>query len=151
MRAEVDVRIPSALRGRVDRQRLRRAALAALAFGGKECNIQLTIVLADDAQMTDLNRNFRGRDATTDVLAFESDDEMASLEGEGPRYLGDVIISHQQALEQAGDLGHDLQRELEILIVHGVLHLLGFDDETPQARDSMWKAQESVLAGLEAK
>ena len=129
---------------------MRRAALAALA-SGQERNARITVVLTDDAQVAELNRQFRGRDSSTDVLAFGSDDEMASLEIEEPRYLGDIVISHERAAEQAVDLGHDLQRELETLVVHGVLHLLGFDDETPQERDRMWEAQEDVLAELEAK
>ena len=129
---------------------MRRAALAAVR-SCKESDARLTVVLVDDAQMAEFNRQFRGRDSTTDVLAFESDDEMASLESEEPRYLGDIVISHERGAEQAGDLGHDLQRELETLVVHGVLHLLGFDDETPRERDRMWEAQENVLSELEVK
>lgn len=129
---------------------MRRAALAALR-SCKESNARLTVVLVDDARMAELNRQFRGRDSTTDVLAFESDDEMASLEVEEPRYLGDIVISHERGAEQAGDLGHDLQQELETLVVHGVLHLLGFDDESPRNRERMWEAQKNVLSELEAK
>ena len=147
----VDLRIPRRLSRQVDRRRLRKAALAALAPHTAADQGQVTVVLIGDAEMQDLNRRFRDRDSSTDVLAFEAGIGPGPEPATAPPYLGDVIISHERALEQALELGHPLMRELEILIIHGVLHLLGFDDETPEARDQMWRAQEEVLRRLEAE
>jgi probable rRNA maturation factor len=77
-----------------------------------------------DREMRRLNRVFRGKDATTDVLSFPGD---ASPEG---RHLGDVVISVPQAVRQAAELGHRPERELRLLLLHGVLHCLGHDHES---------------------
>lgn len=102
----------------------------------------LTIVLADDERLRSLNRDFLGRDASTDVLSFpagESDPET------GRPYLGDVVISVPRALEQALAGGHPLDAELQLLVVHGVLHLLGHDHAGGDEKARMWAAQAEVL------
>jgi probable rRNA maturation factor len=84
------------------------------------------IVLAGDATLRRLNREFRGKDATTDVLSFASGDGKLP---DGSRPLGEIVISVPQAARQAGDFGHSLARELRVLAIHGYLHLLGYDHE----------------------
>ena len=106
-------------------------ALAALDAG--EC--ALTVVLTDDAALRRLNRDYRGLDAATDVLSFAADPE-ATEPGE-PSYLGDVLISVEHAQIQADAGGHSLAEELALLGVHGILHLLGHDDETDEGRVAM--------------
>lgn len=78
----------------------------------------------DDDEMRRLNREFRGIDAPTDVLSFPGDE---TPEG---RYLGDVAISVPRAEQQAADRGHSLEKEVRLLVLHGVLHCLGYDHET---------------------
>ncbi|MEN9787169.1 MAG: Endoribonuclease YbeY [Pseudomonadota bacterium] len=89
---------------------------------------ELSVVLCDDAFIHDLNRTWRGKDAPTDVLSF------AMQEGEDgelhPDVLGDLVISLDTAGRQAAELGHPMPRELRVLLVHGLLHLLGYDHET---------------------
>jgi probable rRNA maturation factor len=105
----------------------------------------LTVVLSDDAQLRELNREYLGIDASTDVLSFpaaETDPET------GEAYLGDVIISVPQAEVQARAAGHPLESEVQLLVVHGVLHLLGHDHAEPDAKASMWAAQADVLRRL---
>ncbi|HEY6074223.1 MAG TPA: rRNA maturation RNase YbeY [Anaerolineales bacterium] len=105
----------------------------------------LTVVLTDDEQLHQLNLDFRDVDAPTDVLSFpagETDPET------GAPYLGDVIISVERAAEQAQAGGHPLQAELQLLIVHGILHLLGHDHAGEAEEQRMWAAQAAVLAQL---
>ena len=88
-------------------------------FGVKEKGV--TVVLVSDRKIKELNRTYRGRNRPTDVLSFSYDDES---------YLGDIIISVETAQRQAQEEGHSLERELSILVIHGFLHLLGYDHET---------------------
>ena len=100
-------------------ERLARKAPATGATG-------VTIVLAGDATVRRLNRDFRGKDKTTDVLSFPAGgDELP----DGTRPLGEIVISIPQAARQASARGHSLARELRVLILHGYLHLLGYDHE----------------------
>ncbi|MDP2777432.1 MAG: rRNA maturation RNase YbeY, partial [Anaerolineales bacterium] len=87
-------------------------------------NADITIVLTDDAQLHELNRDYLGVDAPTDVLSFpasESDPETGST------YLGDILISIPRAAQQAQAAGHPVDAEVQLLVVHAVLHLLGYD------------------------
>lgn len=85
----------------------------------------LGVRLVDDEEMTELNRRFRHRSGTTDVLSFE-----APPGPEETAHVGDVVLSVPTARRQAHEAGHDLDRELRILLLHGVLHCLGYDHET---------------------
>jgi probable rRNA maturation factor len=105
----------------------------------------LTLVLTDDAQLHELNRDYLGIDAPTDVLSFpasETDPETAR------RYLGDILISIPRAEEQARAAGHALDAEVQLLIVHGTLHLLGYDHAGEDDKARMWKAQAEILERL---
>lgn len=89
-----------------------------------------TVVLVSDKKMRLLNRSFRGKDSTTDVLSFPMEGEEFQVPGE--RHLGDVVISLEQAARQASSNGLTLQQEMKRLMLHGLLHLCGFDHETDQ-------------------
>jgi probable rRNA maturation factor len=122
---------------------LERAALTTLT--NQEAQGDITIVLTDDAQLQQLNRDFLGSDAPTDVLSFpalETDPET------GRRYLGDILISVPRADDQAGAAGHALEEEVRLLIVHGTLHLLGHDHADADDKTKMWAAQAEVLARI---
>lgn len=122
---------------------LERAALTTLT--NQEAQGDITIVLTDDAQLQQLNRDFLGSDAPTDVLSFpalETDPET------GRRYLGDILISVPRADDQAGAAGHALEEEVRLLIVHGTLHLLGHDHADAEDKTKMWAAQAEVLARI---
>lgn len=109
--------------------------------------LEMGIMITDDAQVHELNRNFRGVDAPTDVLAFAmwEKPQLSSMESEIPVCLGDVIVSYPRAEIQSLEEGHSVEDELALLIVHGVLHLLGYDHETPEGKAAMWAKQEKVL------
>lgn len=105
----------------VDSSALMRVAEATLEAVGLR-DVDLTITLSNDRRLRALNRAYRGKDRPTDVLSFPYDDEG------GP--IGDLIISVERADLQARDRGHGLQRELEVLTLHGTLHVCGYDHET---------------------
>ena len=90
---------------------------------------EISIALVDDETMTGLNRKFRHKNKTTDVLTFPADDSYNEPSATG-RPLGDVVISIDQARRQAAEEKHSLPTELRYLILHGVLHALGYDHET---------------------
>jgi probable rRNA maturation factor len=105
----------------------------------------MTIVLTDDAQLHELNREYLGVDAPTDVLSFpasESDPET------GTPYLGDILISIPRAKQQAEASGHSVEDEVQLLVVHGTLHLLGHDHAEAAEKARMWKAQAEVMSAL---
>jgi probable rRNA maturation factor len=118
------------------------AAEAALQISGVNDSPSLSIKITDDAEMQDLNFRFRGMDKTTDVLSFGEDFIDPDLES---RYLGDVVISYPQAEDQANNRGHTAAEELQLLVIHGVLHLLGFDHGTETEKKKMWLLQGRVL------
>jgi probable rRNA maturation factor len=131
----------------ISEELIERAGNAALSrrASGESPDTELTIVLTDDAQLRELNRDYLGIDAPTDVLSFpasETDPET------GARYLGDILISVPRARDQAEAAGHPLESELQLLVVHGVLHLLGHDHAQAEEKARMWKAQAEILEGL---
>ena len=112
----------------VDRGRWRafaERALRAAPAGGAGA----TVVFVSDRAMRGLNRRWRGKRGTTDVLSFPAGEEEFERAAEGAS-LGDVVISVEQAARQAAEQGHSFENEVEQLILHGVLHLCGYDHET---------------------
>jgi probable rRNA maturation factor len=106
----------------------------------------LTIVITSDPKIQDLNHQFRGIDSPTDVLSFPAgyqDPEVSAT------YLGDVIISYPRALSQAEQRGHSVEDEIQLLVVHGILHLVGHDHGDPTDKAKMWAAQDAVLVQLD--
>ncbi len=121
------------------------AARTALQNQSAPAQAELTIVLTDDAQLRELNREYLGADNPTDVLSFPS----AEADPEtGAPYLGDVLISVQRAAEQAQSAGHPLEAEVQLLVVHGILHLMGHDHARAADKARMWSAQAQVLEQL---
>ncbi len=112
------------------------ALLAAADLAGAE----LSLVLCDDAAIRALNARWRQVDAATDVLSFPQDDEVV---------LGDLVISADTAARQAAERGHGLRDELRVLLVHGLLHLLGYDHELgPEPLAEMAGAEARLLERL---
>jgi probable rRNA maturation factor len=124
---------------------LERAARAALEHQGQSFESELSIVLTDDTRLQALNREYLGTDAPTDVLSFpasETDPETGDL------YLGDILISVPRAQIQAEAAGHPVEAEVQLLVVHGVLHLLGHDHADAKEKARMWEAQAEILERL---
>jgi probable rRNA maturation factor len=123
---------------RISQKELRAAATRVLAVETPDVDTALSIVVVDDRVMKDYNKRFHHVNATTDVLSFDS-----PLRQE---YLGDVIISYDTAKENARLAGWRVGQELELLVTHGVLHLLGYDDTTEDAREIMWRKQAQIMS-----
>jgi probable rRNA maturation factor len=117
-------------------------------------NVELGIVITTQERVQELNRSYRGQDKPTDVLAFY----MTSAAGEtfvtppdGITHLGEIIISYPQAVIQAKEHKHSIKRELAVLIIHGVLHLLDYDHEKPEQRKQMRAREKEILNGIEKR
>ncbi len=132
----------------IDVALLENAALQTLCHQAQTVAGDLTLVITNDEQLRALNRDFLGIESTTDVLSFPSGE--VDLDSQVV-YLGDVVISYPRARLQAEVGGHALEDELCLLVVHGVLHLLGYDhaEEMDQAR--MWAVQAEILVKLGAR
>lgn len=111
---------------RVPAQALERLARSLAKLLPPKGADQLAVCLVSDRAMTAYNRRYRGKSRTTDVLSFPAG---GGRDPEGRRHLGDILISAPQAARQARAARHPLSRELGILLVHGYLHLLGYDHE----------------------
>jgi probable rRNA maturation factor len=105
---------------------------------------QVTVLLATDATLRDLNRRFRGKDRATDVLSFPSTNPALNPE----KIAGDLAISVETAREQAVEQGHSLGVELRVLILHGLLHLAGYDHETDVGKMHRRERQLRAKLGL---
>ncbi|HLV79017.1 MAG TPA: rRNA maturation RNase YbeY [Chthonomonadaceae bacterium] len=130
---------------------LRRAARRLLADEGM-ADAEVSVVLSDDATVHALNRRYRGKDRPTDVLSFSQREPAAEgpplPEVPGlPPVLGDVILSVDTAARQAAAHGVTLEEELALLTVHGILHLLGYEDETEAGAQRMRLREQAILQG----
>ncbi len=131
----VEIRVKHKFSSRVQRARLKRAVARTMRV--EQARTAPVIYVTDDAEMRLLNRQFHGTNTSTDVLSFPA------LSSDS---LGDVVISYDRARMQARAAGWRIADELELLAVHGTLHLLGYDDLHPRARKKMWEKQEEILA-----
>jgi probable rRNA maturation factor len=124
---------------------LRRAVSAALLHQSETLDSELTIVLTGDTRLHELNRDYLDVDAPTDVLSFPASEMDPET---GARYIGDILISMPRAQAQADAAGHPLESEVQLLVVHGVLHLLGHDHAQAREKARMWQAQAEILERL---
>jgi probable rRNA maturation factor len=124
---------------------LRGPAAPGFELPASQTPLDLTILQTDDEHVRALNHQYLGQDASTDVLSFpalETDPETGAL------YLGDIVISMPRATQQAREAGHSLESETQLLVVHGVLHLMGHDHAEPEEKHRMWAAQAAALNRL---
>ncbi len=149
----IDVQVDPAFAGQVEIGAIQEAVAAVLDHLGLDV-ARLTVVIGTESQVQALNRDYRGVDRPTDVLSFPAmaetpgDDLPPELAAELAHYLGDVVIAYPYAARQAARYGHPVAEELCLLAVHGVLHLLGYDHDTPERQAEMWAVQDAVLRRL---
>lgn len=145
MTLQIDVLVDPAFRGWENQvEDACNAILSQLAVR----NAGLTIVLTDDEKLRKYNREFAGEDHSTDVLSFPSGEPDPETD---LAYLGDILIAVPTAEKQAVQKGHPLSEELSLLTIHGVLHLLGYDHHTADAKSRMWSQQALALQSLGIK
>ena len=137
--------LESALLERAARLTLDTSPWVSVGLEPAPADSDITIVLTDDSQLHELNRDYLGVDAPTDVLSFpasETDPETGAV------YLGDILISIPRAAEQARAAGHPVEAEVQLLVVHGILHLLGYDHAEADEKARMWETQAEVMSRL---
>ena len=141
----IHIQIGEPYEASVEPELLEKAALAVLQHQAYDLAAELSVVIDSDEKLRQLNRDFLGIDAPTDVLSFPSEEFDPDEQAE---YIGDVVISFPRALTQAQAAGHAVVNEIQLLVVHGVLHLLGHDHAETQEKSKMWQAQSEILASL---
>lgn len=131
--------------------KMEQAAIETLNFEGfEEVDAQVDLSLTDNEGIRKINRTHRSKDQETDVLSFPQYDSLKDLEEieEEFLYLGDIVISVEKALEQAEQYGHSFEREMCFLVVHSMLHLLGYDHMTPEEEEEMKALQKTILDNM---
>jgi probable rRNA maturation factor len=144
----INVLIGDAYTDLVSTALIANAARAVLALHVTSEDVEITVVVEDDEHLRDLNQRFLGIDAPTDVLSFPADEMDPDS---GLHYLGDIILSYPRAVEQAQIGGENPADEIQLLVVHGMLHLLGYDHGDDDEKALMWSAQQEVLDRLGCK
>lgn len=127
-----------------------RLALFVLSMEAVPEMSELSIALVDDDEMAHLNEQYRDVEGPTDVLSFGCDDPCPTP-GDEPITLGDVVIAPAVAERQAAELGHSIEHELDVLLVHGVLHLLGYDHEAEDDAGAMAAREAALLDAYAAR
>lgn len=156
---EIDILIDEEFEGRLESDWLRKRAEQVLAAEGIGAEAELGLVIAGQERVQQLNRDYLGEDRPTDVLAFAMLPEKSLDEGleeslfvtppDGLRHLGEVLISYPQAELQAQEHGHAIEREIVLLTIHGILHLLGYDHAEPEQERVMRAREADILSRIE--
>jgi probable rRNA maturation factor len=148
---EINILIDEGFEGYIDEAWLESLAREVLAAEGIESSPEISLVITGQERIRGLNSTYLGRDEPTDVISFSmlpeySGTDQASFVSppDGIKHLGEVIISYPQAVIQAEERKHTVKRELAILLIHGVLHLLGYDHEELEMEQKM-RAREAVI------
>jgi probable rRNA maturation factor len=134
----------------VDEDNIRLAAWHGLTIAGAETPCALTVTVTSAERVHELNREYAGVDSATDVLAFSPEGDPYATEPGEPPYIGDVLIAYPVAEQQAQESGIPTLIEVQTLAVHGVLHLLGYDHDTPERRAEMWALQSAAMDAVRA-
>ena len=155
---EINVLIDEGLGVHLEVSGLQGIIERVLIAEGVSPDAELGLVITSQERVQELNRSYRGKDEPTDVLAFamlpaeakpEPDFPTFITPPDGVLHLGEVIISYPQATMQAEERQHSIEREITILIIHGVLHLLGYDDEQPEPKQQMVAREREILSQVE--
>lgn len=138
----INVKIKTRFRAEISKTLINQTAAAVLSSMQPEKMLDISIIVEDDAFLQKLNRDYLGFDSPTDVLSFST----GEIDPETDRYyLGDIILSFPRAAEQAQKGGHAVQSEVQLLIVHGILHLLGYDHDDDESKQEMWSIQNELI------
>ncbi|MDI6815398.1 MAG: rRNA maturation RNase YbeY [Dehalococcoidales bacterium] len=157
---EINVLIDESLEGCLEVGWLQSVAKQVLVAQEAGAGVEMGLVIASQERVRQLNRNYRGRDEPTDVLAFsmllgeempETDFPPFVMPPDGVLHLGEVIISYPQAVIQAEEHQHSIEKEITILIIHGVLHLLGYKHDTPELKRQMMTREAEILSYVEGE
>jgi probable rRNA maturation factor len=147
---EINVLVDDELKERLEIDWLQGVAEQVLTALNVDANVELGLFIASGERVRQLNRDYLGRDELTDVLAFSAREEVGGHPPfvpppDGVLHLGEVIIAYPQAVAQAEEYKHSVKREILTLIVHGVLHLLGYEHDTPELELKMRAREKEIM------
>lgn len=145
---QLGIEVDDRFREYIDEELVYELVESCLEIPAFDAEVELSLLITGDEIVRDLNHRYRGINDTTDVLSFaladeESDTSSFIIPPDGIIHLGEVIISYPRAAMQSERAGHGIDKEIALLIVHGILHLLGYDHDDP--------AREIEMRGLEQK
>jgi probable rRNA maturation factor len=152
---EINILIEEGIEPEPGAEWLQRVMENALLAENMPPHLEISLVVTGQERVQELNRDYRGLDQPTDVLSFSMSEslknEPTAFIGppDGLLHLGEIIISYPQAVIQAHEHAHSIKNEMAVLIVHGVLHILGYDHEKPEMEPAMLAREKEILAGLE--
>ena len=125
---------------------VRKAIFNTLVYEGFDCDTEVSVTFVDNAQIKELNAQYRNKDSATDVLSFPLFDDFTAIPELDIVPLGDIVISLERAAVQGYHLCHSLYHEVAFLTVHSTLHLLGYDHETSQEdEEDMFRRQKEIM------
>jgi len=155
---EINVLVDKDLEGLLEAGWLESVAEKVLVAQGVDSKAELGLVITEQEKVRRLNSSYLEKDEPTDVLAFsmlpgQSEADLATFIAppDGIQHLGEVIISYHQALIQAEEHQHSVEREVAILIIHGVLHLLGYEHDKPELEQEMRAREAETLSYIEGE
>jgi probable rRNA maturation factor len=153
---EINILIEKDLETGLEYEWLQKIMAQTLIAENLPPHIEISLVLTGQERIQELNRQYRGKDMPTDVLSFSMAEQKEEAEPvafigppDGILHLGEIIISYPQALIQSGEHGHSIKKEMSVLIVHGILHILNYDHEKPEMEPAMVSKEKEILANLE--
>ena len=142
---EMNIELSNLTASDCDDSRLISVAEFSLTAMGLHRESELSISLVDEDEMSALHLRWMDEPGATDVLSFPMDEIKPHSSDQGPGMVGDVVLCPDYAARQAAQAGHGLQEELELLTVHGILHLLGYDHREDEEREMMFNLQGELL------
>jgi len=155
---EINVLFDEGLEGCLEASWLESVAEKVLVAQGADSRVELGLVIVGQERVHQLNLSYLGKDEPTDVLAFAMlpeppGEDLAPFVAppDGVQHLGEVIIAYPQAVIQAEEHRHSVEREIAILIIHGVLHLLGYEHNTPEREREMRAREAEILSSIEGE
>ena len=154
---EINVLIDEGLEGCLEESWLQSVAAQVLVAQEADASVEMGLVIATQERVRQLNKSYRGKDEPTDVLAFSAMEEIGAdfppfvQPPDGVLHLGEVIISYPQAVAQAEEHQHSVKKEIAILIIHGVLHLLGYEHDKPELKRQMMTREAGILSCIEGE
>jgi probable rRNA maturation factor len=150
---DINITIDDNLTVNLNESWLRLVVVKTLSLRNLESNVELGLFITDDKTLKELNMKYRGVNEPTDVLSFALSEKQEEFQAftvppDGIRHLGEVIISYPRAVKQAEESGHPEEREMAVLIIHGILHLLGYEHEDDSQEKEMKELEDEILSQL---
>jgi len=155
---EINIVVEKGFGKPVKREWLRRVAEKVLTAESADSAAEVGLMITGQERVHELNRQYLGEDRPTDILAFPMQPAPDTAERppfiappDGIKHLGEVIISYPQAVIQAAEHQHPVKKEIALLIIHGILHLLGYDHDVPEAERQMRAREAEILSLIEGE